>query len=374
MPKTHPNDCVMVGAFPPPLGGAAKNNLNIYNELKARGASVEKIDTSVGTISHTRSLSYHFRRVIKNAASLRAIYKNRNARSYYTVPDGGLGAIYTLFQISLAVLLFEKIFIHHRTFKYINKRSPWVSAWNALSRDKASHIFLSPRMQSGFEAIYGKVNGRIASNAYFVSSEAYLDKRDNKSALHSFRIGHLSNLCAEKGFFYVISAFELCIERNYNVDLYLAGPVLEPDVQSELDRITAAYPSRVHYRGKVMGAAKTDFYGEIDLFLFPTQFSQEAQPNVIYEAFAAGVPVATVDRACIREMVGAHDGIVTSSENFADATVNYIKNLSDRNIADIEQQKSQIKNSLHNEIAKSSSAYKTLFGEIMNNQSSAPAS
>ena len=52
------------------------------------------------------------------------------------------------------------------------------------------------------------------------------------------------------------------------------------------------------------------FLAALDVFVFPTNFPQEAAPNVIYEALAAGVPVMTKRRGCIEEIVSAERGMV----------------------------------------------------------------
>ena len=62
------------------------------------------------------------------------------------------------------------------------------------------------------------------------------------------------------------------------------------------------------YHGPLHGGPKAAFYRSLDLFLFPTNFAQEAAPNVIFEAAEAGVPSLSVDRACILELLGQLTG------------------------------------------------------------------
>ena len=44
-------------------------------------------------------------------------------------------------------------------------------------------------------------------------------------------------------------------------------------------------------RGTVLGEAKSRFYADIDLFLFPSLYAHETQSIVVPEAMAAGMPV-----------------------------------------------------------------------------------
>ena len=66
--------------------------------------------------------------------------------------------------------------------------------------------------------------------------------------------------------------------------------------------------TRLTYVGPVYGEAKTAFYQSLDVFLFPTRFAQEAAPNVLFEAAAAGVPSLCTDRGCIPEILDELEG------------------------------------------------------------------
>jgi glycosyltransferase involved in cell wall biosynthesis len=63
----------------------------------------------------------------------------------------------------------------------------------------------------------------------------------------------------------------------------------------------------------------------IDLFLFPTNFKQEAAPLVIYEALAAGCPVLARDRGVISEIVPAVGGAVCARDaDFGSVLLEYL--------------------------------------------------
>src|SRR3546814_9299478 len=90
-----PARVVMLGSFPPRVGGAARNNDMIAQALLDCGVDLEKINVSGTTASHYRTIAYHARRVTRNLIALaRAAGGARRDALLYIVPDGGLGAWY----------------------------------------------------------------------------------------------------------------------------------------------------------------------------------------------------------------------------------------------------------------------------------------
>jgi glycosyltransferase involved in cell wall biosynthesis len=109
-----------------------------------------------------------------------------------------------------------------------------------------------------------------------------------------------------------------------DVEMVLAGPMDE-----ETRRIVEprrAQLSRCHYRGALGPAEVSRFYAEIDVFLFPTRHPHEAEPLVVLDALAAGVPVIATDRGCIAYLLDESSGsIAVSSEAFVERAVDQIR-------------------------------------------------
>ncbi|MCD1620898.1 glycosyltransferase [Salipiger manganoxidans] len=158
------------------------------------------------------------------------------------------------------------------------------------------HVFLAARMRADFTARYSAVNGIILPNAYMISPAPV---REPRTGL--ITIGLLSNLSCAKGLDRFISLARNLHAANVPFRARLAGPVVEEDL-TLLTKALAELPE-LDYAGPVYGDAKFTFLADLDLFVFPTKYHNEAQPIVIYEAMALGVPVLTVDRGCIAEMV-----------------------------------------------------------------------
>jgi glycosyltransferase involved in cell wall biosynthesis len=66
--------------------------------------------------------------------------------------------------------------------------------------------------------------------------------------------------------------------------------------------------------GPCYGAEKESFWESIDVLLFPSKYSNEAAPLVVYEAMAHGVPVIAWERGCLSDMVSSNAGLLVPRE------------------------------------------------------------
>lgn len=350
---------VMLGAFPPPVGGAARNNAMLFDSMRAGGADVRKIDISASKLNHSRDLSFHTERISRNLAGLAKAVRLRNKQAaLYLVPDGGAGAWYSLGHVRAAASGYGRIILHHHTFRYIDRPSRPVELIVKALPERTTHVFLSDGMASQFQLRYGSANAMVASNARFVADEAGRDPA--LRAAGPLRLGHLSNLCDDKGFFDVAATFEAVRERGVDAELCLAGPVVGEEVQRRLDELIRTGGGRVRHLGPVFGAEKRDFYRNIDLFLFPTNFDQEAAPSVIYESLAAGRPVLSTRRGCIPEMITGERGLILRPRTeFVTGAVEYISKFDSGETAGLARAQ-RIKAEMRIESARSRDQYAAL--------------
>jgi len=305
----------MVAPLPPPLGGSAKNSELMRQYLEAKGVDIACLSTSTKTLPHARSLGYHLSRMqISIITAWRLIRKlSKTKCTAYMVPDGGWGIVYFMLHYLIALTGAQKVILHHRSYGYIDKSTRMMKLVVHLGRKSVTHIFLSEGMANSFELRYGRVTKQICTNAVFIDNAFFKPSAPRRSA--QLVVGHLSNLSKDKGFFIVADFFEELVARVPNAKLILAGPVQDRSVSQRLEKLKHDYGSQIEFKGAVYGADKINFYREIDVFLFPTCFSQEAQPNVVFESLAAGVPVMATPRGCIREMVGTDAGFVSTCES-----------------------------------------------------------
>jgi glycosyltransferase involved in cell wall biosynthesis len=154
-------------------------------------------------------------------------------------------------------------------------------------------------MRVAFETLYCDVNSDIVSNAYMVN----ILKKERTVNGVTFRVGFMSNLTREKGLFHFLDLADRANALGLPIKFVLAGPIgnlaeLE-ETNLFIDKL-----SNLDYLGAIYESQKDEFFSSLDAFVFPTNYKNEAQPIVLYEAMAASVPVITVQRGCIREQIG----------------------------------------------------------------------
>jgi len=316
----------VIGNYPPPIGGAAKNTEIISNAL-SEVTEVIKLDTSVGGLTHTKSLGYHIRRIKRTVYILKRLVKLKKYKqlSVYIVPDGGVGIVYTFLYFLVCRLSSYKVYCHHRTFQYIDSYKIFAAISFALIRQKARHIFLSESMAAKFMDKY-PFNGEvlISDNSRYVQ----IIEDVKKSGGSNLILGHLSNLCDEKGVHEVLAVFDLLAPVIPDLKLIVGGEAVDSLVQKDINLFQSRWGERVEFVGYVNGEKKRKVYDEIDIFLFPTKFKQEAQPNVIYEAMSRGCVCVSWERGCISDMYTSSCGeAISRSDDYIKSAVQYIEQL-----------------------------------------------
>jgi len=319
---------IILGAVPPPMGGAAKNTKIVLDAL-SRHCDVALLNTSVGQLSHARTLSYHARRVYRVLGVCVGIVKFRAAgfRKLYMVPDGGYGSVYTLLYVLLAKAGGMKVYLHHRTYQYIDSFNPVLSVILLVGGFRLHHIFLSDGMREGFEKQYGgDLVASLSSNARHVK----IFQESKVTVRQGITLGHLSNLCEEKGVFLAIETFEAIAEVRDDVRFYIAGNPVTDAVKKRLDAYKCKWGGRLRLFGHLEGDEKDRFYRDVHFFLFPTLFKQEAQPNVLYEAMSHGCVCISYRRSCIPEMIDSDCGLLLDTDTeFSVGATKFVRDIVD---------------------------------------------
>jgi glycosyltransferase involved in cell wall biosynthesis len=252
--------------------------------------------------------------------------------------------------------------IHHHSCRYIEQHDRAIAAVATVARDVATHVFLTEGMATAFRRQYGDVTFRVATNARFVVDEAA--RLPAPRNVGPVRIGHLSNLCTDKGFFAVADAFDVVRAAGIDATLTLAGPILERTVADRIASLITAHGRSVRHVGPLAGETKLRFYRDIDIFFFPTNFKQEAAPLVIYEALAAGCPVLATDRGLIAEVVPEVGGAVCARDaDFSSFVLGYLRDQPWTHGAR-DRRAAAIKDWIRDESIKSAAQHKSLVTQL----------
>jgi len=118
------------------------------------------------------------------------------------------------------------------------------------------------------------------------------------------RVLYLGALSKADGVLILLQAVGQVVRQYREVEFVFAGQWLHEADRAEAqvllhDLRTAAAAKFV---GEIAGAQKRAICESSDIFVFPG-LQQEAQPLVVIEAMAAGLPVIFTDRGCLRETV-----------------------------------------------------------------------
>jgi glycosyltransferase involved in cell wall biosynthesis len=310
-----------VGPLPPPLHGFSSVCAMMLARLRASGA-VEVFDRAPRADSRVSDALRQLGEVRRYFALLRGT----GDIGLYLALSGGLGQLVDGLYVLLCRPLGRAVFVHHHSFSYINRATP-VNKLLFSQLRHATHIVLSERMGSALADRY-KIdarNFRVVSNAAFLGPPVHIERAlsDSKAPM---RIGFLSNITFDKGF---IEFFEVLTELRRRALPYrasIAGPIAS-DARSTFDRLLSA-AAQVDYLGPVYGEAKTSFYQQLDILLFPTKYENEAEPLVIHEAIRSAVHVMACARGAIPELLSNGAGLVFEQDAFVSSAATAINELS----------------------------------------------
>lgn len=302
---------LVVGPLPPPLTGAGKNTLRLAAEAEAAGLEVHRFGTvPPGTRPHARGPAHLLARARHGLALARRLRRTaRPGDTLLLVPDGGAGLALNL--LMAAALLGRspgRILLQHRTGATLRRRHPLLALLLrllALAGRETVQVFLDGEMADAFARAYG-APGRclVLSNA----AACDVDPDDGAAPPGGPRragppvIGFLGTLAAEKGFDTAADAFAR-LAAAPGLRFAVAGEAAEPGAAARLAALRAALGDRLAVAGAVTGAAKAAFLRGLDILVMPTRWRLEAQPNVVWEAMAAGVTVVATAHAGIPAML-----------------------------------------------------------------------
>lgn len=297
---------VIAAAFPPPLHGLSKISDSVASDL-ATLANVRRYDLSARSLA--RSPTYHVRRLLSVVLAAAGVLRNglRPNAALYIPADGGLGLAYTLVLTALARISGQAIFVHHHSFSAIDQRQWLMNLLVQVAGEGARHVFLCASMERRFRAHYpGRWKGLVSSNAVHLAAVTRLPGDDREV----LRLGLLSNLTRDKGLHLFLDMLRACVAHGVPVQGLLAGPVENNDDAAAIERAREEFGERLAYLGPLYGPDKDSFLSGLDVFVFPTSYRNEAQPNAVFEAMSAGAAVIVYARGCLGEDVSPECGLL----------------------------------------------------------------
>lgn len=226
----------------------------------------------------------------------------------YRSINTGKGQIIDCLILFFCKIFKRKVIIHHHSFAYFNRYSKLFS-YLLYCHNDILHICLGDVMKSELKKLYKVDDEKILtiSNAAFFDE----DSHESFSIKQGITFGYLSNITFEKG---IKLAVESVIELNRTqteekICLKVAGPFMNQEVENYV--LTQEKENEaISYIGPLYGNEKTNFYQSIDIFIFPSNYKNEAEPLVLHEAVSSGALPITTNRGCMPQITNLLSGIV----------------------------------------------------------------
>ncbi|MDA8965794.1 hypothetical protein N9F33_03435, partial [Pseudomonadales bacterium] len=139
--------------------------------------------------------------------------------------NAGFGQLYDLLITIVAKIFCVKIYFHHHSFKYLNKKSKLSWVLFKVAGGSTIHIALGQKMKVKLKETYS-----LNSNIEVLSNAFMFDPIKSFSGIHKskdgpFVLGHLANVCVEKGVFEFLDTLKILNELGFKVIGKLAGPI-----------------------------------------------------------------------------------------------------------------------------------------------------
>jgi glycosyltransferase involved in cell wall biosynthesis len=355
--------------LPNPVHGMSNINLAIKNKAIASNLSPKVINTVPsyaakffstkwwGLFKILHTVFCYFKFILLSITNIKGVV--------YRPINGGSGQIYDLFYILICRIFLNKIYVHHHSFNYLNQRSGLFSVLNKLMGSKTKHVVLGQKMADDLAKLYDIKNNNIivlSNLAFFNASNEYCT--ENKGPI---KLGHLANLCVDKGVDVFVDVCEKLNELNVDFEAIIAGPFA--DQQSELLVLEAVGNHKnIQYIGSVYNEQKKEFYKNIDCFIFPSKYKNEAEPLVLFEAAESATLLIGSQRGCMKDVINSLAGFSFPEDN--NLTNNIVKTITDtinNNGFELEAKKQRLEQ-FKNEHVKAIGFLKLLMDDMKQNE------
>ena len=295
----------IVGQLPPPHHGSAVMTQRLAQAISDIGyeARVVSRDFSSSADEVGQFKLQKLRRAIGLMREVGALGSTRACVVFGTNRRGS----FLIDCVILAILRKKRVrtinYIHTQGYKQLAESSrtlaklvKWFLAQPELN------IVLSPRLAQDIRPWVEERRIAIIPNCVAPSNgDIELDDQD---ASCTREVLFLSNLLPEKGALAFVQSAAY-IGPEVKVRLTVAGDTEELSYKARLYGAARSHP--VSFVGSVYGAEKDSLMRRSHLFVFPTTYRYEAQPLVILEALAAGLPVISSDAGGIPDII--EDGV-----------------------------------------------------------------
>lgn len=321
----------ITGPFPPPVHGMATATERLATTLGAQ-FTVRRFDVAGRKPTGFKFVDI-FLRMLRAAWMLTlfaCLTFGRRPLAVVTALSTGHANVFDLACITIGLAAHRHVHVTHHSYALFDGRERrWLLQLARPVLRRCRHIALCEHMKSQLCAAWGLNSAQVTvlSNAALVEPPAPCNATNVTSnprrSTAAFHVGFIANLRADKGLWTFLDIVDRLQAAGYAVHASIAGPVQPAD-----EMLERALQQRLHqmqdvaWLGALHGDARSHFYWQLDLLVFPTVYRHESEPLVILEALAHGVPVITTPRGCIASSLADGVAVRTFPEtDFVDKAV-----------------------------------------------------
>ena len=229
--------------------------------------------------------------------------KNKNNNSIYTTLDDNYGFYLQILFLKLASYTYDKIIIHHHSFRYISNKSTF---FKLLSSEKFIHISIS-KIQSDFlKKKYKLKNVYLIKNNAFVYDKFLFNKKFKKK----LKVIYFSALTKEKGIYDFLNLTKAFSKKN--IDFFVFGNYCSEQVLNDLKQYKKNNLIK-EYKLNIYNKSKESLFKSSDILIFPSQYKSETTPLVIDECINFQVVPIAYD---IGDIKGQLEGLNLTINNY----------------------------------------------------------
>ena len=333
--KSNPS-ILFIFKLPPPHNGATLSNLQIRNSqiLNSQFRSyhvnygLSRGSNDFGTI-RLQKVWFYLRSIFLVKYYL--IFFRINL-VYITISPKG----FSFFKDSLFVFIskiFRKKIVIHLHGKGIRKSA----AKSSLIRWYYSAMFKNTKVICLSQGLKNDIQSVYKGDPYIVSNgipELNISISDKKSGIP--KILFLSNLYVRKGILNFLDVIEILHRTGIKFQALIVGNSTNELSIEQLTKIIQerGLQANILVHGPLYGEDKSDVLKSADIFLFPTEWPNEAFPIVLLEAMQYGLPVITSPEGGIPDIIeNSVNGFILPASDFEGMAMKIQLLLSDRDMS-----------------------------------------
>jgi glycosyltransferase involved in cell wall biosynthesis len=311
--KTKPRILVS-GHLPPPMGGIATYYQSLLSSSLPQLVDLSFVETSSQKRTQAQSGRFSLSNVLSAVSDCgrftKAVIRHRPELTHIATADGLSFAKHSVCVI-IARLFGSRVLLHpHCGFSacYTDQSRLW--QW---------FVRRTIRMTNGVVTLSTEWNQLTAivpgCPVYFLPNgidlTAYrtvgMERKVVEKKSHQFKVLYLGYMGKAKGSFDLFEAAKIISKNDIPVIFNLVGGDWGPgeveQLKKQIDQAGLGNIVTVH--PPVIGAQKTDFFGEADIFIYPSY--SEGMPIAVIEAMACGLPIIATRVGGLPDLV--KDGI-----------------------------------------------------------------